>query len=235
VVLLAFLANAAAGWHFIVTGAPDALLYAASFDENTDDWQQFDDGQLSAQVADGALILQNDVAGRYAFSVARPRYADFDLRVEATAVSGPLNNGYGVLFRYRDASNYYAFLVSSDGFYRLSRVVAGSERILSEWVDTPVVTQGFERVQRLRVVALGDQFRFFVNDTPVQLCIPNDASAVSTYRSGLGCIGGTMQDVLTDGSIVDGQVGVVAVTLSEPNVVVRFDNVLVWSPAVNDR
>ena len=45
-------------------------------------------------------------------------YSDFILEVDATQVSGPDNNTYGVIFRYGlDANEFYTFLISGDGFY----------------------------------------------------------------------------------------------------------------------
>ncbi len=217
-------------WHYVVSGEPGQLLYLAVFDDGAaSDWQQYP-GRVSAQVTEGQFRISNGVSGNVAFSVTEPYFADFDLRVQAQAVGGPLDNGYGVIFRYRDNDNFYEFLVSSDGFYRVNRVLNGAQRELSTWIDSPTVRQGLNEINYLRVVARGDQFAFYVNNERVSLCIPSDPEALSTYRTGLGCIGGTMQDTLTDASLNTGRIGVAARSLGEPDVEAAFDNLIVFSP-----
>jgi hypothetical protein len=228
-VVLVVLSGATADWHYVAPNTAGTLLFASAFDGFNDDWQQYN-GRLSAAIGDGTLQIDNGETGVYAFSIAKPYVANFDLSAEARAIDGPLNNGYGVIFRYRDPQNFYMFLVSSDGYYRVSRVVDGDQRLLSEWIDTPVIAQGLDTPNRLRVVGRGNRFQFYVNDQLMQVCIPNNPDGVSTYRTGLGCIDGTMQDELVDEGIVEGQVGVVALSIDEPDVVAAFDNVLVYSP-----
>jgi hypothetical protein len=226
--LLILLSRAADGWHYIVTADPGTLLYAASFDEGQDDWQTYL-GRLEASVADGILRIENGQLDSYAFSTARPYFSDFDLRLRAQAISGPLNNGYGAVFRYQSPQNFYAFLVSSDGYYSVVRIAQGSQRWLSNWIDTPVVSQGIGVENRLRVRALGDQFQFYVNDALVPLCIPDDSTAESTYVMGT-CVEGALVETMRDDTLSWGQVGVVALTFGEPDVVAGFDDVIIYSP-----
>lgn len=242
-VVLFFFSRSAASWkHAIVSGEPGTLLYVASFDgDETDgfngDWEQYP-GRLSAQLAAGQMQISvgDPVSGAY--SVAEPHFGDFDLRVEARAVAGPIDNGYGVVFRLQNKDNtaleddnYYLFLISSDGYYRVSRAFDGNERIISDWIPSPLINQGLDAANRLRVVARGDQFSFSVNDQPVQLCIPESPDGESTFDA-LGNCMGAMVDTLTDDTIPNGQIGVSA--LSTPTggegVVAAFDNLLVYAP-----
>lgn len=229
-VALFFAGQAIESWRYIQPATPGELLYVATFDGFTDEWRLYE-GRLSAEIVDNALrISVGDVqSGPYA--EAAPNFADFDLRVDATPLDGPLNNAYGVIFRLFDRDTYYLFLVSSDGYYRVTRRVNGVERVLSNWIRMPLVREGLNVTNYLRVVAKGDQFQFYINDQLAQLCIPNDPNAESTYRLGQ-CIEGTMQDSLTDNSITMGQIGVIAQTLNESGVVVNFDNLLVFGPEI---
>lgn len=229
--VLVVLSRAAENWHYIVSGEPGTLLYAAAFDAAHDDWQTYS-GRLDASIEAGVLRVENGQSDSYAFSVADPHYADLDLRVRAVGAAGPLNNGYGVVFRYQNPQNFYAFLVSSDGYYSVLRSLEGDQRWLSNWIDTPLVNQGIGAENRLRVVASGDEFRFWINDDPAQVCVPNDPDAESTYVGG-ACREGAMLDVLQDSSFATGQIGVVALTFGEPDVVAVFDDVVIYSPEAN--
>lgn len=218
----------AADWHYVVPAEPGALLYAAAFDGLEDEWERYE-GRLSAAIADGRLRLTVGDFESGPYSAARPHFGDFDLRVEATAVDGPLDNGFGVIFRLQDRQNYYLFLISSDGYYKVERVRGGVSRELSTWIESPLVRQGLGERNYVRVVGRGDQFAFFVNGEPVALCIPDDPEARSTYVQG-ACIGGSMQQTLTDAAIPHGRLGVVASSFGASGVVVDFDNVLVYGP-----
>lgn len=217
-----------AEWHYVVPSTPSEVLYAATFDDAAADWQLYD-GRLSAQVAEGALRVAVGETDSLPFSTAGPYFSDFDLRVKTTAVAGPLDNGYGVIFRAQDSDNYFLFLISSDGYYQVRREVNDAEKTLSEWIPSALVNQGLDAANEIRVVAQGDTFQFFINGEQVELCIPNDPEALSTYTD--SCIDGQMLPQLVDDSIAEGQLGVIALTFDEPGVEVDFDNVLVFGPA----
>lgn len=227
-----YLSRAARDMHYVASANPGEVMFVAAFDGLLDDWRDYDDGQLAATFNEGALRLTVNAVDKLPYSLARPHFGDFDLRVTARAVDGPLNNGFGVIFRAQDQNNYYLFLVSSDGYYTVERTVNGDDKVLSVWIPSEVVNQGFDVANDLRVVARGDQFQFFVNDQPVALCIPDDPNAESTYNDLTGeCLGGQMLTTLVDANIPAGPLGVVARSFNETGVVVDFDNVVVSAPA----
>ena len=224
--------NALADWHYVLPSEPNSLLYVATFDAFNEDWAQYA-GRLSSQVVDGALRLNvgEPVAGPY--SVASPHFGDFDVRVKATAIEGPENNGFGIVFREQDPNNFYTFLISSDGYYRVVRSLNGEEKELSTWIETPHVNRGIGAENSLRVVGRRDSFQFYVNDQLLSLCIPDDPNARSTWNFVNGtCVDGSMQDTLIDTNFPTGRLGVVATTIqgSVAGVVIDFDNVLVFGP-----
>jgi hypothetical protein len=53
------------------------------------------------------------------------------INVDAEKISGPDNNLFGLICRYQDADNFYAFLVSSDGYYAILKNIGGERKILS--------------------------------------------------------------------------------------------------------
>ncbi len=225
------LSRMARGWHYIVPASPGALLYATAFDEGTADWEQ-DEGRVYSAITDGVMQLGVGIAGDGIYTAAAPYFGDFDLRVEAVALEGPEANGYGVIFRQRDRANYYTFFISSDGFYRVRRVADNTGKDLSAWNQSDVIVPGLGVVNHLRVVGVGGRFQFYINDTLIALCIPDDPDAQSTPLATGECLGGTWQTTLTDDVIAFGRIGVAAEVdvNAEPGVVVAFDNVLVYGP-----
>ena len=134
-----------------------------------------------------------------------------------------------------EAERRLAFLISSDGYYSLWKSSAGEPQLLSAWIATPHIRQGLGAANRIRVVARESSYRFYINGAQVSLCIPDDANATSTYYAG-ECIDGKMKDVYRDGSFNGGRLGLIAQTTATGGggVVVRFDNLLVFSPADRD-
>ncbi len=255
--LMIVASRATANLHYVASGAPGDVLYTATFDSDLDDWQQYDDGRLSAKIDGSAIRLTNSAPGSYGYSLAMPYFGDFDARVTAHATAGPTDNGFGLIYRFQDqprtteatwrglilrqfeslflgpkpTAAYYMFLISSDGYYQVLRSVSGKARTLSNWIPSDAVRQGFDSANVLRVVAQGNSFQFSVNGTPVSVCIPNDPNAESTYNEFTQeCVEGQLLDALTDSTVGQGQIGVVAQALSDPGVVVDFDNLAVTSP-----
>lgn len=254
----------------ILEGGAGDLLYVSAFDGFLDEWAIYE-GQQSAQIIDETLQIDVSVANQAAWSTAKPIFKDFDITLRATAIDGPIDNAFGIIFRLQsgadeecelpmvilcvadgipivkagirllvdstsgnDAKNYYTFLISSDGFYSVWKVENGVESKLSAWIKSSSVKQEMDAENTLRVVGRGSQFQFFVNGEQMQLCIPNDPDAISTYAGG-ECIEGTMKSILVDDSISTGQLGALAQTTQNGGggVIVQFDNMTVFSPAKN--
>ena len=231
----AFLLNRTlANAHYVMPAAPGELLYVTTFDAFNEDWSQYE-GRLSAEVTDGVLRLSVDEPLAFPYSTASPYFGDFDFEVKSRAVDGPEDNGFGVIFRQQDADNLYSFLISSDGYYQVSRIVNGDLREISTWIPSPHITIGVGAENTLRVIGRGDRFQFFVNDQPLLLCIPDNPDAQSTYDwINDVCVDGQMLDMWVDTSLPAGRLGVAAQTIQggDTGVVVEFDNVLVYGPEV---
>jgi len=88
---------------------------------------------------------------------------DFTLEVEALPLAGPAFNGYGLVYRARDAAHYTVFAVGSDGYYGVLRVAGDEETSLVDWQQFPHVRRG-QQPNRLRVTCAGPACRFYVND-----------------------------------------------------------------------
>lgn len=227
-----------ANWHYILPVEPGKVAYVAAFDGLNEDWEQYD-GRLAAQILpEGVLRLDVGNVESGPFSVARQHFGDFDLRVETKAVSGPVNNGFGLIFRLQNHDintsqaddSYYLFLISSDGYYQVRRVLGEDQTEMSTWIPSPVINQGLGVTNYLRVVAQGDKFAFYINGQQMSLCIPDNPEGRSTVDRSGQCVQGTMQPTLADSSLSSGQLGVVATTLNESDVVVDFDNLVVYGP-----
>jgi hypothetical protein len=129
-------------------------------------------------------------------------FSDGVVEVEARAVDGPDDNGYGLVFRYQDSDNFYYYEVSSDGYYSIGKMVADEWETLAGWTESDVIRLG-RQTNTLRVECDGPRMTFFVNDYQVE--------------------------ALTDYDFDAGSVGFVAETTEESGVRAHFDNLKVWA------
>ena len=261
--------SALAGRSDVLAGRPGELLYAAGFSGFADEWDLYD-GQQSARMVDEQLELTVSAPQTATWSAARPRFADFDVSVQAVASAGPLDNAFGVVFRLRNdepadcdlpavllcgiedllplagaairqaldvqrATEYFAFFISSDGYYSLWQTQASGTKALSAWIASDAIRQGLGAANEIRVIAEGARYRFYVNGAPLALCIPDDPGAASTFAAG-ECIDGNMQEAYTADMSSVGRLGLIAQSTASGGggVVVHFDNMIVFSPTTSD-
>ncbi|HQE92721.1 MAG TPA: DUF1080 domain-containing protein [Anaerolineae bacterium] len=162
------------------------------------DWHLSSDAAANVAVEDGVLRVHVIEVGQVAWASAGRTYDDFRLTVEATQVSGPADNEYGVLVRMQDDQHFYAFSVSGDGYVRAARYDGTSWIILGpDWSASAAVNQG-AAMNVLEVEVTGGTFIFRVNDTQV------------------------LQ--VEDATYTRGDIGLYAGSFSEGDVVITFDN-----------
>jgi hypothetical protein len=237
--LLLVLVNATRDMRFLTVGNAGEVLYATSFDAFTEDWNLFS-GRQEAQIAEGVLSLASEFSTDPFYSATRQYFTDFDASIEIAATGGALNNAYGLIFRLepnnlRDSTDdrYYLFLISSDGYYRVTRVNGFERKVLSNWISTPIIRAGLNAVNTIRVVARGSIFQFYINAQRVPLCVPDDPNAESTYFGGQ-CRDGQMLDRLLDETSASGQIGVVIFPQDTAFTSISADNLIVLAPSNND-
>jgi hypothetical protein len=136
------------------------------------------------------------------------------------------------IFEAAESGGHFAFLISSDGYYSLWQTEGNRTKLLSAWIASPLIKQGLGMVNTIRVIARDASYHFYINGALAQLCISNDPTATSTFVGGQ-CIDGTMRDSYRDEPGMSGRLGLIAQSTATGGggLVIRFDNVLVFSPA----
>ena len=131
----------------------------------------------------------------------------------------------------RQTTQYFAFLISSDGYYSLWRIAERGTEVLSAWIASDAIRQGLSAENSIRVIAEGPRYQFYVNGVRLALCLPDEPGAASTFAAG-ECIDGSMQDSYRADAAAVGRLGLIAQSTAAGGggVVVRFDNLIVYSP-----
>ena len=180
-------------------------LFMDDFSDHDNGWKLLVSPQGIVQYdGDSLRILVNEVNTDY-YTTQDFSLTDSILDIDASYVSGPSNNLFGLICRAQDKQNYYSFLISSDGYYGISKVENGVRTLLgsSKMQPTSLIATG-GTTNHLRTDCVGENLTLFINW--------NQALTVkdSTFKSG--------------------NAGLIAATMEEPGVDIRFDNFIVVVP-----
>ncbi|MBK9051023.1 MAG: hypothetical protein IPL78_08935 [Chloroflexi bacterium] len=173
-------------------------------------WGSDDTTEALGHVTGGVFEFTIKVPDQFFWSTGGENFGDGTYEVEATQIAGPVDNGYGMMFRIdNETDSFYLFEVSGDGFVLIARCGSACEdyQVLVEdsWFTSPAVNQGTNNTNLLKVEASGSNMTFFVNGQSV----------------------GTV----TDATLAAGDIGVFVETFSEGGVTVHFDNFKFTPPA----
>lgn len=191
---------------------------AASYNETFDapgTWRVGNDADAIGQVVDGVYDLLVEADDVIIWTAAGEEFGDGFYRVEATQVAGPLNNGYGLVFRLDDDNdNFYLFKISGDGYVWIGRYQNSNatklEPLVGEWwFESTAVQQGLDKTNVLAVRAENGNMIFYVNDQEVGR--------------------------VTDNTFRRGDIGLMVETLGLGGVQVQFDNFTVTPLSEGER
>lgn len=131
---------------------------------------------------------------------------DMRVEVDATKVAGSDNNDFGLLCRYQDNNNLYQFVVSSDGYVGILKLVNGSMQSIAAdtLIKSSAVNLGNAQ-NHIRADCIGNMLTLYVNGQQVS----------------------TVQDTTFMGG---GKVGFFAGTYDTPGTDMHFDNFIVIVP-----
>ena len=178
----------------------------------SDDFSDPDSGWPRVQQDDGVTDYDN---GQYRIFVDQSRhdywaypgrsFTDVQVEADATKIGGPDDNDFGLVCRYQDTENFYAFLISSDGFYAILKYSGGSSETLGSdsWPPSEAINQG-AATNHLRADCIGDSLTLYAN--------------------------GQQLHAVSDSAFSSGDVGLIAGTFDEPGADIAFDDFVVRQP-----
>jgi hypothetical protein len=151
----------------------------------------------------GYRILVNTQEMNF-WATPRKDFSDARIEVDAGKLAGPDENRIGLVCRF-NGSDYYFFIMSSDGFYGIGIFSGGQAALLGqgEMLSSTSIQQGLA-VNHLRADCVGDQLTFYVEWVPA--------------RTGAGC------------DIDNGRYWFIGGDICHPRRDVFFDNFVVFQP-----
>lgn len=128
---------------------------------------------------------------------------DFYLEVDTFHVDGPLDNEFGVIFRYIDAQNFYLFAGSHDGYYTLQKMVDGEWDDLIAWTPSGAIQVGADAQNQLALLVEENHFTLLINGDQVA--------------------------TVEDNTFERGYIALAAGSFDEGDVIIAFDDFTLWA------
>lgn len=191
----------------LVGCAEEAVLpWRDDFSGRDTGWQTASDASSEVGYDGGVMSVLVRWPDKLSWAAAGRDFADLRIRVDASQISGPDDNEYGILARMQDGEHFYMFAISGDGFFRIVKRDGSDETVLTrDWAASDAIHTGIATNQ-LDVTCRGSELTFAVNGAPLAR--------------------------VRDDAYSHGDVALYAGTFREPGdgVEIHFDNVLVTAP-----
>lgn len=173
--------------------------WSDDFSDQESGWLAESDASAEVGYRDGVMRVLVKTPNSLAWASAQRAFANFHLTVDAMQVFGPNDNEYGVLIRMQDIDHFYAFSISGDGYYMVSKYDGVSWEVLSgeDWLPSDAIKQG-RATNNLEIICRGAEMTFIVNGEELAR--------------------------IQDKAYSRGDVGLYAGAFFEPDVEVHFDN-----------
>ncbi len=186
------------------TATTSNILFQDDFSKTTGGWDTLSDIGLIGYENNAFHFWVNETSMDY-WSTPGLNFTDVHIEVDATMKDGPEDNDFGVLCRYQDANNFYGLLISSDGYYGISKMKDGNHAIIepSGMQFSDVIRTG-KVTNRIQADCIGDTLTLSVN-------------------------GHKMQEI-QDADFTSGDVGLLAGTFDIAGTDIYFDNFIVERP-----
>jgi hypothetical protein len=184
---------------------PSGVLFQDDFSDPSSGWDQVNEVEGITDYTNGVYRMLVNTDNTDIWANPSLNFTDTVTEVEATKVGGPDDNDLGLICRYQDESNFYFFIISSDGFYGIAKVSDGEQVLvgLESMEYSEAINQG-NNTNRLRADCIGQTLTLYVNDQQL------------------------LQ--VTDAQFGSGDVGLIAGTFDVAGTDIHFDNFVVRQP-----
>lgn len=180
------------------------VLFFDDFSDPDSGWDQFSDEEGITDYSNGAYLIGVYTDTYFYWANPYQTFGDVVVKVDTEKVLGEDDMQYGIICRHLDVDNFYALIISGDGYAAIRKRYQGSDlNYIAEWVEVPAINTG-NAANSLQAECVGNRLSLFVNGE----------LAVEVY----------------DSDIFSGDTGLMAGTFDQAETEVYFDNFTVQAP-----
>lgn len=184
---------------------PGGILFQDDFSDTSSGWDRVNSDEGVTDYANGEYRILVNTDNTDVWANPGLSFSDTQIEVDARKAGGPDDNDFGLICRYENSENFYFFIISSDGFYAVGRVIDGVQELLGEieMIPNDAINIG-NMSNHLKVDCIGSSLSLSVN--------------------------GAQLVTVTDNAFASGDVGLIAGTFDIPGTDIHFDNFVVRKP-----
>jgi len=189
----------------------DKALLEDSFNDTACGWDEYEEDQASAGYRGSEYFVAVHQPNTSAVAIPGASFSNVSIQAEVRLEQGSADNNYGLLCRYQDLDSFYAFLISSDGYYAIASVTDGGPyKILSgdgtHLMPTEAILTEPGASNEIHAVCAGSTLTLYVN--------------------------GQQLASVSDAQLDSGDIGFIVSAYEQAPIEIRFDNLFVQEPAV---
>jgi hypothetical protein len=179
--------------------------YRDDFSDPASGWPQADTENSTLGYREGTYQMLVKTSGYDVRTVSGNNFEDVQVEVDTSRLAGPSSNRFGLICHFQDMDNFYFFIISSDGYYAIGKLINGT------------------------AVLLGQDMMAF-STVIVQDAGPNHLRFDCIGNSLMGFVNGQAIAVTTDPEYSGGDAGFLTGSFEESGVEIGFDNFGVYKP-----
>jgi hypothetical protein len=185
-------------------GSSANILFEDDFSNPESGWDRYSDAEGLTDYDNGAYKIAVYTDTLFYWANPYQTFGDVIVEVQGMKVSGGDDMQYGIICRHQDIENWYALVISGDGWAAIRKRYLGSDLdYIVDWTQTASVNTG-NATNNLRAECVGSRLSLYVN--------------------------GTLALEINDADLVSGDVGLIAGTFDQMDTEVLFDNFVVRQP-----
>jgi hypothetical protein len=184
---------------------PGDRLFWDDFSDQMNAWPSLSDSTGAMGYSEHAYRIVVSAANYELWALSGHVYGNVRIEADATRLAGPEQNQFGLICRAVDHDNFYFFLISSDGYFAVGKVIDDKPTLLGQKMMsyTPGIATG-NVPNHLRFDCIGQTLTAYVNGHAVAM--------------------------VTDSDFSQGDAGLLAGAFDTPGVDIAFDNFVVFKP-----
>jgi len=140
--------------------------FSDSFNDNHNKWGIYNNKKASYIIYNGKYIM--DIADSLIYDSGIPVTIDTSKNFSISAIAmhsdGSDTYGFGLYFGASDISNYYVFVITANGYFRLCKSTPAAYKCLIDWTASPAIKTGSYIENKLQIMKNGSDWKLMIND-----------------------------------------------------------------------